>query len=247
MWECFQCHSRFSKCWDNCPGCGRRGTIRALAIEQPNNNYLLQVQANLPPARTIAELRRERLTIDKSIPEKVSKAFGWLPPRWSMVVWGCPGSGKSSLASVLAEELGRQDYKVLYVSAEENQHNVIQRFMRLELKSPWVTFSFARDSVQLLQDLDNDEGGCDFSLLIIDSLSVMNLDLGRLSLWVDKRDLSIITLSHATKDGKPQGSSRLLHDVDVVVEVASLEWSVTKNRFGPLTRGPINLSTCETV
>jgi predicted ATP-dependent serine protease len=218
-----------------------------LAVEQPMSNHLLQIQSNLPPARTIAELRRERLTIDKSIPAKVSKAFGWLPPRWSMVIWGPPGSGKSSLCSVLAEELGREDYKVLYVSAEENQHNVIQRFMRLELKSPWVTFSFARDSVQLLQDLDNAEGGCDFSLLIIDSLSVMNLDLGRLSLWVDKRDLSIITLSHATKDGKPQGSSRLLHDVDVVVQVDKLQWTVTKNRYGALTTGPIDLSTSNTV
>ena len=218
--------------------------MRPLAVQQAGSDSLLRLSSNLPPARTIAELRRERLTIDKSIPEKVSKAFGWLPPRWSMFVWGAPGTGKSSLASVLAEELAREDYKVLYVSAEENQHNVIQRFLRLELKSPWVTFSFARDSVQLLHDLDNAEGGCDYSLLILDSLSVMSLDLSRLSLWVDKRDLCIVTLAHATKDGRPQGSARLLHDVDVVVKVDDLEWQVTKNRFGPQTRGSIDLSAC---
>ena len=145
----------------------------------------------------------------------------------------------------MAEELGREDYKVLYVSAEETQHNVVQRFHRLSLRSPWVTFSFARDSVQLLMDLDNDEGGCDFSLLIIDSLSVMQLDLSRLSLWVDKRDLSIIALSHATKDGKPQGSARLLHDVDVVVQVDKLQWTVTKNRYGEPMTGPIDLSSSD--
>ena len=159
-----------------------------------------------------------------------------------MFLWGPPGSGKSSLASVISEKLGREDYRVLYVSAEENQDNVIQRFRRLNLRSPWVTFSFARDSVGLLQDLDNSAGDCDFSLLVLDSYSVLPLDLSRLSLWVDKRDLSVIILAHATKDGKAQGPARLLHDVDLVVKTADLQFEILKNRYGPCKTGNIDLS-----
>ncbi|MEP7220870.1 MAG: hypothetical protein ABI876_18240, partial [Bacteroidota bacterium] len=77
---------------------------------------------DVPPVRTISDLAKLRIP-RRSLSPKFEKLFGRLRERCRYFIHGTAGHGKSSLALMFSEEIGRQEERkgkrILYINAEQ--------------------------------------------------------------------------------------------------------------------------------
>ena len=144
-----------------------------------------------------------------------------MPKKWRMLVYGLPGSGKSTFALQLANSFhGR----VLVVSVEEGfGASFREKLINWEIVGKEIFVSDAQSIREIKMDVKEVKP----SLLVIDSISAGNDDLIDTNL-----ELCQLWVCHSTKGGKYKGDSGLGHVVDIVVEVERGKAVVGKNRFG---------------
>jgi hypothetical protein len=142
---------------------------------------------------------------------------------FSVLVYGQPKSGKSTMAIDLAGYLARGFGRVLYASIEEGGRGTLdERISRLGVGHP---------NMDISNNLPADLSGYEF--IITDSVSRGNLDLGQMQqLKADWPEKNFIFLFHTTKDGLPRGTNQVLHEVDVLVNVKD-GIATADGRFGP--------------
>tara|TARA_R110002072_G_scaffold288828_2_gene455131 strand:+ start:12732 stop:14486 length:1755 start_codon:yes stop_codon:yes gene_type:complete len=144
-----------------------------------------------------------------------------------VVVFGLPGSGKSTFSVQLLSYLSESFGKALYVSGEEG--------FSMTFKSKFK--SVFTDNIDVA-DLRNYEDMCkeinpeEYRFLVIDSLDTMKIDPVQLRA-IKKRykGAGIITISQSTKDGKQRGSNEIAHDGDITIRVEKGIATTIKNRF----------------
>jgi len=148
------------------------------------------------------------------------EALGGLPEVWKMLVYGKPGSGKSTFAlKVSRSYTGR----VLYVAVEEGfSESLKQRVLMYEVRGD-VYISDAQEAREIKMDIEEVKP----SLLVIDSISASHEALIDSSL-----DLAQIWVCHSLKSGDYKGDSGLGHVVDLIIRVEDGIAIVEKNRFG---------------
>lgn len=142
---------------------------------------------------------------------------------FSMMVYGQPKSGKSTLMMEFAQYLAQNHGNTLYVAIEEGfGYTLKDKIQRVGAKS--TNLSFAADMPSSLE-------GQNF--VFIDSISRGEMELEDLIKLQEKYPkIGFIYIFHTTKDGRFRGGNHYAHEVDVIVEVSPEEIK-SSGRFGP--------------
>lgn len=156
------------------------------------------------------------------------------------------GTEQSRSKNPISENL----HTAIYVSAEENIHQVSDRAHRLGIANEHIRIFTANTLEDILETLEKDASG----LIVIDSVSMISsLDISSPSgsiaqvryvteMFMDfskRTGRSIILIGHVTKEGTISGPKILEHLVDTVLFLEGSKYEdyrilrALKNRFGP--------------
>jgi len=172
---------------------------------------------------------------------------GGLVPGSFTLIGGEPGIGKSTLMLQIA--INKKDFKVLYVSGEESEHQLRMRAERIGIQSE-TCFILTETSVQqIFQQIEALQPEC----VIIDSIQTLHTahidsSAGSISQirecaadflkYAKESGVPVILIGHITKDGQIAGPKVLEHMVDTVLQFEGDRHHVyrllraVKNRFG---------------
>lgn len=169
-----------------------------------------------------------------------------------VLIGGDPGIGKSTLLLQTANSLAQKNNKIIYISGEESVEQVRLRAKRLSTVQPSIQLAASTNVAEIIGAIENDKNSP--TLVIIDSIQTMFLqDLssapgtvsqvraaaGELTVFAKKNNITLLIVSHVTKDGQIAGPKVLEHMVDTVLYFEGEKDShfriirAIKNRFGP--------------
>ncbi len=207
--------------------------------------------------RTTAKLTSTGLSNRAAPPPRVSTDHpeldrvlgGGLVEASAILIGGAPGIGKSTLLLQISANLSRSR-KVVYISGEESLDQIQLRARRLEVENSDVDLISSNDCLAIADHIETLPSG---SVVIVDSVQTLysggNSEPGSVSQVksaaahlipaAKSRNISLLLVSHLTKDGAMAGPNVLMHAVDTVLYVdtdmsAGLYRIVRceKNRFG---------------
>lgn len=165
-----------------------------------------------------------------------------------VLIGGDPGIGKSTLLLQTADSLAKRNVKIIYISGEESVDQVRLRAKRMGI---------SQDSIELASTTNVGEivgiGMAPGTVIIVDSIQTMFLEelssapgtisqvraaAGELTIFAKKNNVTLLIVSHVTKDGQIAGPKVLEHMVDTVLYFEGekdLHFRILrtqKNRFG---------------
>jgi len=166
-----------------------------------------------------------------------------------VLIGGAPGIGKSTIVIQMADHLGRNGAKVLYVSGEESERQIKMRGERLGL---------AADNLYILPETNlhailNETEKLRPQFVIVDSVQTVFSDrvesapgsvsqvrevAGELMIFAKQTGTPVFLTGHVTKEGSIAGPKTLEHIVDTVLYFEGDRHHnhriirATKNRFG---------------
>lgn len=167
-----------------------------------------------------------------------------------VLIGGNPGIGKSTLLLQTASSLAKKDNKVIYVSGEESIDQVRLRAQRMNVKEDSIDLAATTNVGEIINSIKPDKKP---TIVIIDSIQTMFLDelssapgtvsqvraaAGELTIFAKKNNITLLIVSHVTKDGQIAGPKVLEHMVDTVLYFEGekdLHFRILraqKNRFG---------------
>lgn len=172
-----------------------------------------------------------------------------------ILIGGDPGIGKSTLLLQTANCLAKNDNRVIYISGEESVDQIRLRARRLDIKQSNIELASATNVADIINLLDqnsivNDQKNI---IMIVDSIQTMYLDqlssapgtvsqvraaASELTIFAKKNNITLLIVSHVTKDGQIAGPKVLEHMVDTVLYFEGekdLHFRIlrsVKNRFG---------------
>ncbi len=246
---CTECGSESPKWMGKCPECGQWNTL-VEEVEQKD----IQIQQRLAGVLSKPE---SLLEISEDIEERLStgnceldRVLGGGIVKGSLVlVGGDPGIGKSTLLLQIANNIGNEGRKVLYISGEESTAQIKLRAFRMDVRSGNI-FLVSENNTQnvdvYVSDMKPD-------ILIIDSIQTMYNPMitsapGSVSqvreatlglMKIAKQDgIATFIVGHVTKQGAIAGPRVLEHMVDTVLYFEGELYHTyrilraVKNRFG---------------
>ena len=151
-----------------------------------------------------------------------------LQPKALVTVTGPPGAGKSTLALRIANCSKRP---VAVLAAEERLGAAVgERLSRLGIHRADYHIVGRTGSVDDMTRFCRKQR---VAILVIDSITATTHQPSDLRSFISYLDLDLlIAVAQVNKKGAMRGTRELEHESDVVIEVESGEWSVTKTRFG---------------
>ncbi|WP_372365410.1 DNA/RNA helicase domain-containing protein [Candidatus Uabimicrobium sp. HlEnr_7] len=154
--------------------------------------------------------------------------IGNLPKKFSMVIHGEPGAGKSYFAFKIADAIANiSKRKTYYVTSEEELTNLdFQNKLEYCETSEKLNFESVRNKKQFLKFVENSSAN-----IIVDSLSDLGITLNELKSFRERVG-TLIYILHVTKKGDYKGSTDLVHYPQVQIIVSDGIARTKKNRFG---------------
>lgn len=247
MFKCRECGATSQKWQGKCPACGEWSTLEEEASLPKGKKSPVgkeqEIFRILPSRESIAKVQLRSNELNTVLGDG-------LTPGSLILLSGEPGIGKSTLALQIADWYGNKGNTAVYVSAEENIHQVSDRAHRLGIANEHIRIFAAHTLEDILETLERDDSG----LIVIDSVSMISsLDVGSQSgsitqiryvtevfMEFSKRTgRSIILIGHVTKEGTISGPKILEHLVDTVLFLEGSKYEdyrilrALKNRFGP--------------
>ncbi|MGB0271517.1 MAG: AAA family ATPase [Schleiferiaceae bacterium] len=195
--------------------------IEDIEYEKPELAYNLQYLGKLPDVMSPEQLlSMEFETI--GLQGKWKELIGDPSVGFSIMVFGQPKSGKSTLMLEFAQHLAGNHGKTLYVAIEEGfGYTLKDKIQRVGATSSQLSFA-----AEMPKKLD----GLDF--VFIDSISRGGLEIEDLiKLQEQYPRIGFIYIFHTTKDGRFRGGNHYAHEVDVIIEVSPEEVNAS-GRFG---------------
>ena len=246
---CSECGSESPKWMGKCPECGQWNTL-VEEVEQRDS----QAQQSFAG---IVSRPESLLDISEDIEERLStgsyeldRVLGGGIVKGSLVlVGGDPGIGKSTLLLQIANNIGNNGKKVLYVSGEESTAQIKLRAFRMGIRSGNI-FLVSENNTQnvdiYVRDMKPD-------ILVVDSIQTMynpaitsapgsvsqvrEATLGLMK--IAKQDgIATFIVGHVTKQGEIAGPRVLEHMVDTVLyfegetHMSYRVLRAVKNRYG---------------
>lgn len=174
---------------------------------------------------------------------------GGIVPGSVTLIAGQPGIGKSTLLAQISSLMASGKNKVLYVSGEESEGQVLMRFNRLGLETDGIIFSNTVDVGAIIELARREKP----VFMIIDSIQTMIADgvdsipgtpssvRGATAQFIGlakQESIPVYLVGQVTKDGNVAGPKTLEHLVDTVLTLEGDEQSayrmmrVMKHRFG---------------
>ncbi len=224
---CSDCGYESLKWLGRCPGCGKWNSLTEESLSSRQSPNAKGRTTTIPIALTeISQVEMHRYC--SGIGEFDRILGGGMVPGSIVLLGGDPGIGKSTLLLQVADQIGRQGRKVLYLSGEESAGQIKLRASRLEIENSCIYF---------LNDQNIDNLGtylCELSpdLVIIDSIQTVYSDnlssipgsvsqlrecTAKITDMAKKSERVFFVVGHVTKDGALAGPKVLEHMVDVVI------------------------------
>jgi hypothetical protein len=205
---------------------GTSGTGRRYAAAEPGD-YIIP-----PPKGREVSFRSDQVPAVRTEGYRFSgrwaELFNQPSKGFSMMVYGQPKSGKSTLVMDFAGYLARNFGTVLYASIEEgDRETILERIERMGVAHP---------DLVVKNNLPADLSGFDFVVVDSASRGLIELDTMRelIAAWPE---VSFIFIFHVTNAGLPRGGAQFRHEVDVLVEVKDDgdggKRAYANGRFGP--------------
>lgn len=250
--SCSDCGAVTTKWSGRCDGCGAWNSISEdkPISAGPKSKSLGGKKGQSIPLTDLASQEAEPPRTQAGVGELDRVLGGGLVKASALLVGGDPGIGKSTLLLQAAARFARNGIKVIYVSGEESAAQVQMRARRLGLEQSPVKLASETNLRDILTTLDNETP----DLVIIDSIQTMWADnvesapgsvsqvracAHELTTFAKKRDMSVIMVSHVTKEGNLAGPRVVEHMVDTVLYFEGERGHqfrilrAVKNRFGP--------------
>lgn len=252
QYVCTACGAVQMKWMGKCPDCNAWNTLEEEIVQAPERNRspvaVGVVAAGKPvalmqiPADSAARIRLPGDEFNRVL-------GGGIVPGAGVLVGGDPGIGKSTLLLQMAGEVATTAGTVLYVSAEESDHQIGQRAQRLGIQTPRLLVLSEIVAERIVEQIEQVRP----MLVIVDSIQTIFSEAGgsaagtvsqvrdcaALLLRVGKRlNVPIFLVGHVTKDGTIAGPRVLEHMVDVVLQLEGERFHAyrllrsIKNRFG---------------
>jgi DNA repair protein RadA/Sms len=256
QYTCDECGHVEAKWVGRCPGCEQYNSMQESAA--PRKTGSVMGFAPSGTRRSTSQLQPQSLSSRSAPPKRATTGLaefdralgGGLVEASVVLIGGDPGIGKSTLLLQVAASMAAAR-KVVYFSGEESLNQIQLRATRLAVDRAPVDLIPTNDCLAIADYIERMPRG---SVAIIDSIQVMNagadsapgsvsqvkLSAAHLIPAAKNADVSLILVSHVTKDGSLAGPNLLKHAVDATIYVeadtaAGLYRLVRteKNRFGP--------------
>lgn len=176
-------------------------------------------------AKTASEIMK-RKAIGK--PLERFEFIGNLPNKFSMVIHGEPGSGKSYFAFQIADAIAKNSKReTYYITSEEELENLdFQNKIEYCQTSEKLLFESVRNKKEFLKFIQHKNAN-----IIVDSISDLGITAKEIKAF--RQDIStFIYILHVTKTGDHRGTTQLIHDPQVQIVVSNGVARTKKNRFG---------------
>lgn len=167
-----------------------------------------------------------------------------------VLIGGDPGIGKSTLLLQTADSLAKNKNQVIYIAGEESIDQVRLRAKRMGVVEETIEIAATTNVSEIINSV---KAGSRPTIVIIDSIQTMFLEelssapgtvsqvraaAGELTIFAKKNNITLLIVSHVTKDGQIAGPKVLEHMVDTVLYFEGekdLHFRILrsiKNRFG---------------
>lgn len=172
-----------------------------------------------------------------------------------VLIGGNPGIGKSTLLIQSADILAKKGCEIIYISGEESIDQIRLRAKRLGLGHDGIKLAASTNVNEIISSLNikgepKDEK---HKIVIVDSIQTMFIEelssspgsvaqvracASELSVFAKKNNITLLIVSHVTKDGQIAGPKVLEHIVDTVLYFEGEKdmhfriLRAVKNRFG---------------
>lgn len=250
LYQCQECGYETTGYFGKCPSCGSWGTLEEKISDSNEKDSNKRKHKSTP--RLISEIdAQEDFRIQTSIGE-LNRVMGQGIVKDSVnILTAKPGAGKSTLLLQLAQDLGANNLKILYVSGEESESQIKNRANRLDIDSDNI-YILSTNSLNSAEEAIKKIGP---DILIFDSIQTIidsNLTqrpgsptqinqvsnkIVELSKYSNKKRASFI-VAQMTKQDELAGVRTLEHLVDcvLILETGDTDQmrilSSSKNRYG---------------
>ena len=167
-----------------------------------------------------------------------------------VLIGGDPGIGKSTLLLQTAESLAKTKNQIIYISGEESVDQIRLRAKRMNVVQDGIQLAATTNVADVINTI---KPGKMPTIVIVDSIQTMFLEelssapgtvsqvraaAGELTIFAKKNNITLLIVSHVTKDGQIAGPKVLEHMVDTVLYFEGekdLHFRILrsiKNRFG---------------
>lgn len=258
-YSCQSCGAVHFKWSGKCPDCDSWNSLIE-EFEEGGASYFSRIKDPSPTNITASKkLDLVKLSgtsiefprIETGIGELDRVLGGGLVPGSVILIGGDPGIGKSTLLLQAADSIAKRGGEIFYISGEESVNQVRLRARRMGINQDAINLA----STTNVNDIIGSIKGSDEKqiVVIIDSIQTMFIDglssapgtvsqvrasSGELTIFAKKNNISLLIVSHVTKDGSIAGPKVLEHMVDTVLYFEGekdLNFRILrtiKNRFG---------------
>ncbi len=249
---CNNCGYESAKWVGNCPSCKEWNTFVEEIVSKPSKGVVSWEQngnksrSSVPKRLSEIDVKEQPRIITSDV-EFNRVLGGGIIPGSLVLLGGEPGIGKSTL--LLQVALALKEFKILYVSGEESDHQIKMRADRLGFKSDNCFFLSETNTQQIFKHI----GSLVPDLVILDSVQTLYSSLiestpgsvsqvrqsaGEFMKYAKETGTPVFIIGHITKDGSIAGPKVLEHMVDTVLQFeGDMHYSyriirTSKNRFG---------------
>ncbi len=252
---CEGCNETHARWVGRCPNCKEYNTITEVPIASTSSSVMGFAPAGT--VRTNVRLQAHSLSTRASPPPRTTTGLsefdrtlgGGLVEAAVILIGGDPGIGKSTILLQIAANMS-QGRKVVYFSGEESLDQIQLRADRLGVTQAPVDLIPSNDALAIADHVESLPAG---SVCVVDSIQVMNAGLdgapgsisqvkasaAHLIPAAKSAGVSLILVSHVTKDGSMAGPNHLKHSVDATIYIEADSGAgiyriarAEKNRFG---------------
>jgi DNA repair protein RadA/Sms len=236
-----------------CPDCGEWNTLQEVEVRAPEKSRSVMAASagsyGSQPV-SLAHIPADgaaRLVLGNGELNRV--LGGGIVPGSGVLVGGDPGIGKSTLLLQMAAEVAATAGPVLYVSAEESDHQIGRRAQRLGIGAERLYVLSEIVVEQIIERIEQMKP----RLVIVDSIQAIYAEAGSSAAGTvsqvrdcaallmragKQHNIPIFLVGHVTKEGTIAGPRVLEHMVDVVLQLEGERFHAyrllrsVKNRFG---------------
>lgn len=252
IFVCQNCGNQSRKWLGQCPDCGEWNSFveeRFRAAAQPSGMpAAFGFRSSSPMSYREIESQDDART--PSGIEEFDRVLGGGIVAGSLVlIGGSPGIGKSTIVIQMADKLGRNGAKVLYVSGEESERQIKMRGERLGLEAANLFILPETNLQAILSEIEKLRP----EFVIVDSIQTIFSEkiesapgsvsqvreaAGQFMVFAKQTATPVFLTGHVTKEGSIAGPKALEHIVDTVLYFEGDRHHnhriirATKNRFG---------------
>jgi DNA repair protein RadA/Sms len=214
MFFCTECGTETAKWAGKCPYCGAWDSLKETTkVTGKRKTRTLTLGQTSQPEQLIKVGSGKQARISSGFAEFDGTLGGGIVPGMVVLIGGEPGIGKSTLMLQISDRVAKDDRKVLYVSGEESNEQIV-----------------VIDSIQsiYLSSRDSSPG----------SISQLRECTSIFTRIAKQTNIPIFLIGHVTKDGIVAGPKIIEHMVDTVLYFEGESQNqfkilrATKNRFG---------------